>query len=254
MTDKNPIEQAIEALENIVASCEKEAGGNPFHSKHFTQMNACLSAVNVLRQHRDNRAQSVEGLKEELRDHLLKNTEGGNRRLVILLIDMAIDHLAAQGHIVTKDDGWQPAKDHIVIERETVHPDDIAVDKFASAMKEKLAKKRAEGRGGWGDKEQCSNEFLSDLLIELVGKGDPVDVGNLAMMIFNRDEKIHEDGALKDALLWVSELKTKDASKPTCFGGRTRDNLFVSVSGIIPKSAWGYIKKAAALVAQDGGE
>jgi hypothetical protein len=71
-----------------------------------------------------------------------------------------------------------------------VHPDDEAVDRFAAAMKAKLAKKRAEGRGGWEDKSQCSNEFLSKLLLEHIAKGDPVDVGNLSMMIHQRGERV----------------------------------------------------------------
>jgi hypothetical protein len=66
------------------------------------------------------------------------------------------------------------------------HPDDAAVNKFAVAMKEKLAQKRAEGRGGWDDPAQCSTQFLADLLLEHVCKGDPLDVGNLAMMLWNR--------------------------------------------------------------------
>lgn len=73
--------------------------------------------------------------------------------------------------------------------REQAHLDDEAVDRFAAAMKAKLAKKRAEGRGGWEDKNQCSAEFLNRLLNEHVGKGDPVDVGNLAMMLWNRGER-----------------------------------------------------------------
>lgn len=70
------------------------------------------------------------------------------------------------------------------------HPDDIAVDSFAVAMKAKLAKKRAEGRGGWSDKSQCTAEFLSQLLRGHVDKGDPVDVGKLAMMLHQRGEAI----------------------------------------------------------------
>lgn len=73
---------------------------------------------------------------------------------------------------------------------EITHPDDLAVDRFASAMKAKLAKKRAEGRGGWDLKDECSAEFLSQLLREHVEKGDPVDVGNLAMMLQQRGERI----------------------------------------------------------------
>lgn len=70
------------------------------------------------------------------------------------------------------------------------HPDDEAVDRFAEAMKTKLRKKRDEGRGGWEDKEQCSQEFLSSLLHEHAVKGDPVDVANLAMMLHQRGESI----------------------------------------------------------------
>ena len=65
------------------------------------------------------------------------------------------------------------------------HPDDIAVDNFAEAMKAKLAKKREQGRGGWNDPIDCKTERLQEALV----KGDPVDVGNYAMMLFNRGEK-----------------------------------------------------------------
>lgn len=74
--------------------------------------------------------------------------------------------------------------------REACHPDDVAVDRFAAAMKAKLAKKRAEGRGGWDNKDDCSQLFLTSLLREHVEKGDPVDVGNLAMMLHQRGERI----------------------------------------------------------------
>jgi hypothetical protein len=81
-----------------------------------------------------------------------------------------------------------PAEERRVAGEE--HPDDIAVDRFAVAMKAKLAKKRADGRGGWDDRDDCSNAFLSCLLREHIEKGDPVDVGNLAMMIHQRGERI----------------------------------------------------------------
>jgi hypothetical protein len=66
------------------------------------------------------------------------------------------------------------------------HSDDAAVDRFAMAMKEKLAKARAKGRSGWDDPEKCKVEYLSQLLHEHVAKGDPVDVSNLAMMLHQR--------------------------------------------------------------------
>lgn len=73
------------------------------------------------------------------------------------------------------------------------HPDDEAVDRFAAAMKAKLAKKRDEGRGGWDNPEECSIGSLSYMLIQHVWKGDPIDVGNLAMMIHQRDSRIAID-------------------------------------------------------------
>ena len=66
------------------------------------------------------------------------------------------------------------------------HPDDIAVDKFAAAMKAKMAVSRAKGRGGWDDPAQCDVADLCAMLVDHVEKGDPVDVGNFAMMLFNR--------------------------------------------------------------------
>lgn len=69
------------------------------------------------------------------------------------------------------------------------HPDDLAVDRFAAAMKAKLSKKRADGRCGW-EGPTCSDVILSRLLREHVEKGDPLDVGNLAMMLHQRGERI----------------------------------------------------------------
>ena len=70
------------------------------------------------------------------------------------------------------------------------HLDDLAVDRFAVAMKAKLAQKRAEGRGGWNNPDECSIEWLSELLRSHVEKADPVDVGNFAMMIHQRGGRI----------------------------------------------------------------
>lgn len=72
----------------------------------------------------------------------------------------------------------------------TSHPDSIAVDRFSSEMKVKLAQKRAEGRGGWENKDECSGDFLSQLLREHVEKGDPIDVANFCMMLHQRGERI----------------------------------------------------------------
>jgi hypothetical protein len=74
------------------------------------------------------------------------------------------------------------------------HPDDIAVDLFAAAMKEKLAKARSKGRGGWDDPEQCTVDSLSQFLRSHVDKGDPVDVANFCMMLHHRGSGIERAG------------------------------------------------------------
>ncbi|TAN03103.1 MAG: hypothetical protein EPN36_13980 [Rhodanobacteraceae bacterium] len=70
------------------------------------------------------------------------------------------------------------------------HPDDVAVDAFAAAMKTKLAEARAKGRGGWQDKGDCPQQRLSGMLRACVEKGDPRDVANLCMFLHQRDEAI----------------------------------------------------------------
>ena len=67
------------------------------------------------------------------------------------------------------------------------HSDYIAIDRFAKAMKEKMAKKRKEGRGGW---QTCNSETLSKMLVDHISKGDPVDIGNFAMMLFCNGQSV----------------------------------------------------------------
>lgn len=69
------------------------------------------------------------------------------------------------------------------------HLDDYAVNAFAAAMRVKMAASRAKGRGGWDDDAQCSAADLQRMLLEHLAKGDPVDVGNFAMMLWNRNER-----------------------------------------------------------------
>lgn len=69
------------------------------------------------------------------------------------------------------------------------HTDDIAVDRFAAAMKAKLAAARAKGRGGWEGSE-CNADMLSRMLREHVEKGDPRDVANFCAFLWNRGEPI----------------------------------------------------------------
>jgi len=68
-----------------------------------------------------------------------------------------------------------------------LHTDDLAVDRFAAAMKAKLAAARAKGRSGW---ETCPPDELSRLLREHVDKGDPRDVANFCMMLWHLEASI----------------------------------------------------------------
>jgi hypothetical protein len=70
------------------------------------------------------------------------------------------------------------------------HPDDLAVDEFAAAMKAKLRKKREQGRGGWDDKVTCPPGLLQQMLLDHLAKGDPLDIANFAMMIWHRGESV----------------------------------------------------------------
>lgn len=75
--------------------------------------------------------------------------------------------------------------------QEDLHSDDLAVDRFAAAMKAKLARSRQKGRSGWDDKTRCSGEHLADLLVEHLAKGNEgtfEDVANFAMMLHQRGE------------------------------------------------------------------
>lgn len=69
-----------------------------------------------------------------------------------------------------------------------LHPDDLAVDRFAAVMKAKLKWEREErNRSGWQD---MSETDLSRLLIEHLPKGDPVDVANFCMMLSENGQHI----------------------------------------------------------------
>lgn len=100
--------------------------------------------------------------------------------------------------------------------------DNRSVTAFAYAMRIKLAVKRLDGRGGWQDKEHCSNEYLSKLLREHVEKGDPVDVANFCMMLHQRGELIASPAASKP--LALAEAAYDLASWAGCINWRGGEN------------------------------
>jgi len=70
--------------------------------------------------------------------------------------------------------------------------DNMAVDEFANAMKEKLEKARAKGRYGWHSKLHCSDEHLAHLFHEHLSKcndGNFIDLANFLMFLHVRGAK-----------------------------------------------------------------
>lgn len=98
-------------------------------------------------------------------------------------------------------------------------PDDLAVDRFALEMKKKLAAKREEGFKGW---EECSSGYLASRLVAHAVKGDdPVDIGNLAMMVHQRGTTGLE---LQDAMARIED--------------KIRDDLIEQVGQLIKERAY----------------
>lgn len=87
-----------------------------------------------------------------------------------------------------------------------VHPDDLAVDAFAAAMKAKLVAARAKGRGGWNGDEPGMQQRLSDMLRAHVEKGDPRDVANFCMFLHQRGESIRPKGGSEAREHWLDRM------------------------------------------------
>ncbi len=71
------------------------------------------------------------------------------------------------------------------------HFDDRAIDRFAAAMKTKMAAARAKGRDGWFDRIKCPEKRLARMLVEHLSKGNDgtfEDVANFCMMLHQRGE------------------------------------------------------------------
>lgn len=113
---------------------------------------------------------------------------------------------------------------------ELKHPDDVAVDRFALAMKRKLKWEREErGRSGWDNPAVCSNEHLANLLMEHLEKGNSgnfEDIANFCMML-------HQRGAhprvLADIAAWnrrAPSLDMREALEPFVTEFTTRRDAY----------------------------
>jgi hypothetical protein len=129
----------------------------------------------------------------------IKELREQNEKLQAQVVEMVAVAVSVRDDLLLRSEIDSDGRQHI---------DDIAVDRFAEAMKQKLAKQRQKGYGGWNDKELCPDGRLQKYLGAHLGKGDPVDIGNFAMMIWNRGESVTDAGvpdadyirALQDAL------------------------------------------------------
>ncbi|MAK64729.1 MAG: hypothetical protein CMF75_08355 [Maricaulis sp.] len=135
--------------------------------------------------------QQVKGVTEYKQDavHLaqlvLNGTEGALTVQVIEALAAAVIAAATEQDVSISG---QPVE--LVLPGDPVHSDDLAVGRFASAMKAKLAVAREVlGRGGWDDPAVCTTQKLAKMLLRHLVKGDPVDVANFCMMLHERGER-----------------------------------------------------------------
>ncbi|MGE8449684.1 MAG: hypothetical protein ACN6OP_03465 [Pseudomonadales bacterium] len=128
-------------------------------------------------------------------DQHLSGEEGADENLIV---GAARHLLAFVGYGLPPSNFDPDSRELVTAEQPCIegHPDDAAVNRFAAAMKAKMAASRVKGRRGWDDPERCPASFLAAALIGHIPKGDPVDVGNFAMMLFNRADSL---GALPTA-------------------------------------------------------
>ena len=123
------------------------------------------------------------------------------------------------------------------------HSDDAAVDRFAAAMKTKLAAARAKGRSGWDDAFICSDSYLSQLLVEHLGKGNAgtfEDVANFAMMLHQRgaDPKVlanasapqPEQSGIRAIHAMILNALDRDAAEGKAVRGEMADELRAALS------------------------
>lgn len=124
------------------------------------------------------------------------------------------------------------------------HPDDVAVDLFASAMKAKLEYARNKGRRGWQDKAGCPQQRLSDMLHAHAAKGDPVDVANFACFLWNRQEGIlAKDGAQQAGPYSIESYTDKAGNKVTVHTIVDASKLFGHQESVEAKPGEGFEAK-----------
>ncbi len=188
MTTDTQLQRARELLANAyrkagrVASAERVTSNNGFRCMppDAPELEAILAALSE--------QQAV-----QLVDSLSLEIDPVEQMFTAARVARETDSMIPRAWVVGWAEQWEKERRTLIDaqDKPTVqHLDDAAVDRFAAAMKEKMAEARAKGRSGWDDPEQCSTENLSRMLVEHVAKGDPRDVANFCMMLWNRGDAI----------------------------------------------------------------
>ena len=84
-------------------------------------------------------------------------------------------------------------------EQVSAQSDDAAVDRFAVALKHRLAQARRQGHGGWRDALLFPPETLAHSLMQHAQQGDTVGVAGYAMMLHQRGHTLFVSPALEQA-------------------------------------------------------
>lgn len=103
--------------------------------------------------------------------------------MVALVKRLVREHRSAEPNSLIASQALDYLKRHGLLDSPLrVHSDDAALDRFALAMRAKLAAARAKGLGGW---ETCPPEALNRMLHEHLDKGDPRDVANFCFFLWH---------------------------------------------------------------------
>lgn len=139
--------------------------------------------------------EAVEKLREKLRSQVGDDIQViFNHESLFKQSDAMLEALAADRDAQTARADAAEARDELLEGNATEqHWDDHCVNQFAKMMREKMALSRAKGRSGWNDPNQCSVQYLRELLYEHLDKGDPVDVANICMMLRHYDASTARD-------------------------------------------------------------
>lgn len=170
-SEKKKVDIVLEKYGDLILQLDQEVEKNRMKDKQIAEMTGELAAKRVKAQKTPRQTSSFqEGLEAAAKTaDQFGESEDEDEVLMASMIAPAIRSLRA--------------------ENPSPHSDDAAVDRFAAAMKAKMADARAKGRHGWDDYEDVSDEWLASLFwghLRKLNAGNFEDLANLLMMLWNR--------------------------------------------------------------------